>query len=222
MRKAFTLLELIIAIVIIGIASAGLPMILSSANKLEEHTINQDIIFKSTAIMNDITSRFWDSNMYYNTEGAMIVTVNSGDADLNNSRVGFFERTENGRAFYSTAVNAGDINNTGMTLNSTDTPLGIDWYNGRVVNETASDARVRYDIRIGYVSDAPNAANGTVGTTQNFTWNLTDNGTTDASESTNLKKITITATRTMGSGEIYTNTFSYFASNIGSQELKTK
>ncbi len=222
MRKAFTLLELIIAIVIIGIASAGLPMILSSANKLEEHTINQDIIFKSTAIMNDITSRFWDSNMYYNTEGAMIVTVNSGDADLNNSRVGFFERAENGRAFYSTAVNAGDINNTGMTLNPTDTPLGIDWYNGRVVNETASDARVRYDIRIGYVSDAPNAANGTVGTTQNFTWNLTDDGTTDASESTNLKKITITATRTMGSGEIYTNTFSYFASNIGSQELKTK
>ncbi len=222
MKKAFTLLELIIAIVIIGIASAGLPMMLSSANKLEEHTINQDVIFKSTAIMNDIMSRFWDSSMY-DQDSAMIVATNSTDAGLNsNPRYGDFARSDfDGRKLDPSGIVATAINSAAASAIdlANDKPTGLNFYNNKFIDESTSDARVRYDIKVGYVSDVPSTTNGT---TQTFTWNLTDNGTTDASESTNLKKITITATRTMGSGEIYTNTFSYFASNIGSQELKTK
>jgi prepilin-type N-terminal cleavage/methylation domain-containing protein len=46
MRKAFTLIELIISIVIIGIAASALPTMIAGANKLEEDTVNQDIFSK--------------------------------------------------------------------------------------------------------------------------------------------------------------------------------
>jgi prepilin-type N-terminal cleavage/methylation domain-containing protein len=219
MKKAFTIFELIIAIVIIGIASASLPMLLASANKADEDNINQDIFFKSTEVMNDIVSRFWDSNMYYIDGSTLIATVQAGDANLAlAARPGLFTRSVgNGRQFYSTPVAAGNINATAHTLSSTDKPLGIDWYNGGTIDETAGGARVRYNIAVAYV---PDTVDDNTQKNQTVTWNLNGGGATAAANSTNLKRITITATRTKLDGEVYTSVFSYFASNIGSQELK--
>jgi prepilin-type N-terminal cleavage/methylation domain-containing protein len=227
MKKAFTIVELIISIVVIGIVSVSLPMILSSANKVEEQTINQDIFFKSTTVMNDIISKFWDSAIN-GQNSVMVVTVGTLQADpallttATGARIGNFNRTDfDYRRFYPTSVAANAIQtaNTNVIAN-TDQFNGIDSYNGRFVDESAGGARVRYGITVRYIPDTPNATNGT---TQSFTWNLNGgNNWTAAANSTNLKRVTITATRTLGSGEVHTSAFSYFTSNIGSQELKTK
>lgn len=219
MTRAFTLLELIISIIIIGIASAGLPMIIAAANKSDEYSINQDIAFKSTSVMNDVISRLWDSVMYNESSVLVVAVPNSQDANLKlNPRPGNFGRTQfDDRVYYSDGAQASTITTTTHPLVNTDQATGIDWYNGRFIDETAGSARVRYDMQVRYVDERPTATNGT---TQNFTWNLTGGGNTDVANSTNLKRVVITATRTMGSGEVYTNSFSYFTSNIGSQELK--
>jgi len=62
MKKAFTMVELIVSIIVIAIASATLPLMLSTANKLEEGYINQDIFFKSATIIADIFSKAWDND----------------------------------------------------------------------------------------------------------------------------------------------------------------
>lgn len=227
MRKAFTLIELVISIVIIGIASATIPMMMSSANKLQAQTINQDIFFKSTTVMNDILSKYWDTNVGVQDNagnGAMVVDTGTINDDVNlrrngatATRIGSFARGDyDFRRFYPAAVSASAIPAGTTILTNAEQLANIEDYNGRFIDETAGSARVRYDISVRYVGDK---VDNPAATTQTATWSLSGGNTwTAAADSTNLKRITITATRT-GFDPI---SFSYFSSNIGTPGAKSK
>ncbi len=214
MRKAFTLIELIITIVIIGIAAVTIPMMMGAANKLQEGTVNQDIFFKSTTVMNDILSKAWD--VVPDTEDYVgIWDVQNGDSDLSRKPSRFridSVSTENYRQFYNTQTNAAALNQIASKLVDTDNIAAINGYNNKFIDETTADSRVRYDINVTYVPDSV-VRNGN---TETAVWDLSAIGS--ATASTNLKRITITATRT-GFDPV---SFVYFSSNIGSQGIKTK
>jgi len=229
-KKAFTLIELIITIVIIGIAAVTIPMMMGAANKLQEGTLNQDIFFKSTTVMNDILSKPWD-----NDDGAVdedkglnliFVAQNSStaarDTDLDKKdgryRYGSLQ-AENFRYFYQNDLAATTITDDIRPLSETDKISNINAYSGRFIDETDGNASVRYDISVRYVPDTF-SSESVDHKTQNFTWNLSGgNNWTTQNDSTNLKRITITATR---SGFNTPVSFVYFSSNIGSQGIKTK
>jgi len=61
-RYAFTMIELIFAIVIIAIAVMALPMMTQTTSKGIEENLVQEAIFASAAKLNEITSYPWDEN----------------------------------------------------------------------------------------------------------------------------------------------------------------
>lgn len=61
-RSAFTLIELIFAIVIIAISVMSLPMMTQATSKGIEANIVQEVIFATGAILNESTTYYWDSN----------------------------------------------------------------------------------------------------------------------------------------------------------------
>lgn len=232
MKKAFTLIELIITIVIIGIAASALPTMIASANKLEEETINQDVFFKSITVVTDIASRYWDGSIATKDrdgEGVMLADTSTSDINLSRVspasqfRVGYFGRTENDfRKFYDSAspaqassipTTSGAINPATATAEEFDS---IEKYNNKFIDETTAAAKVRYDVKVEYVSDT-----ATVDATDpkhvTATWKL--NGSAVAN-STNLKRITVTASGRTVAGQPMSINFVYFSSNIGTPGIK--
>ena len=145
-RGGFSIVELIFSIVIIGIAAATMPIIVSSANSLDADTQNQDIYYKSATVMTDVISKFWDRCMDGDTSADMI-TVQNGDQNLK-------ERNASGRGVVNPLLlaskldkNVSEITKDSMGLNS------IDDYNGRFIDETDKDSNVRSDITVVYVPD---------------------------------------------------------------------
>lgn len=231
MKKAFTLIELIITIVIIGIAASALPTMIASANKLEEETINQDVFFKSITVIKDIASRYWDANILVHDnsgDGAMMVLAQNtsgtaADASLKqNPRPGNFGRTDfDFRQFYSTPpTTASDITAGGGVIGANEQIESIDGYNGRFLDETTGGAKVRYDIAVAYV---PDVVTDNTAKDQTATWNLSGgNSWTAATSSTNLKRITVTASGRTVAGQPMKINFVYFSSNIGTLGIKKR
>lgn len=232
MKKAFTLIELIITIVIIGIAASALPTMIASANKLEEETINQDVFFKSITVVTDIASRYWDANILAHDDlgdGAMMVLAQNtsgaaADASLKqNPRPGNFGRTNfDFRQFYTTApTTASQIPAGSGVMGANEQIESIDGYNGRFLDEITGGAKVRYDIAVAYVPDV--VADNTV-KDQTATWNLSGGNSYDGSgtppTTTNLKRITVTASGRTVAGQPMGINFVYFSSNIGTPGIK--
>ncbi len=219
MKKGFTLIELIISIVIIGIAASVLPTMIASANKLEEDTLNQDVFFKSVTVLTDIASRYWDDPSSTNGDEnitALIWHTNTGDTALEKTsyRDGSIQN-ENFRYFFS-SNSASDLTNATHQIKDSDTGYdNINQYQNGYIDETASDARVRYDIKIDYVDDKFTTESADH-KTQTFSWKLDGSGgSTSATNSTNLKRIRVTA-----SGRNNNISFVYFSSNIGTAGIK--
>jgi prepilin-type N-terminal cleavage/methylation domain-containing protein len=225
MKKAFTLIELIITIVIIGIAAVTIPMMMGAANKLQEDTVNQDIFFKSTAVMNDILSRAWDDDTKAEDDEKglnLIFVAKNGGRDTNlDKKKGRYRygslQNDNYRYFYRNDLNATAINDNETQLSGSDNISYINQYSGRFIDEGSGDAKVRYDILVRYV---PDTVDDNTAKTQTATWNLSGgNNWTKEDNSTNLKRITITATRSGFSTGV---SVVYFSSNIGTPGVKVK
>lgn len=208
MRGGFSIVELIFSIVIIGIAAATMPLIVSSANSLESDIQNQDIYFKNQAIMTDIISKFWDKSLNSVNEIQMVSVSSNGDSVLA-ARI-----SENRGAVSSLQASKLDKNVSGITKES----IGlnsIDDYNGRYIDEMSADSNVRSDITVEYVPDTtkkrPNKNNE-----EHCDWNLTGQTFfTSDKDSTNLKRITVVTKRKSGD-TVFESFLTYFASNIGS------
>lgn len=77
MRKALTLIELILSMVIIGIVFTVIPRLVMSMNQSSQVTIKEEAMYNAMAQMGMILNLPWDNN---NTQNPQILSVNSGDA----------------------------------------------------------------------------------------------------------------------------------------------
>ena len=82
MRKAIAMIELIFAIVIIGIILMSAPMLISTASKSGYVAIQQEAINEAAAQVNMILGHYWDENNVNETEDSIILQT-GGDAGLN-------------------------------------------------------------------------------------------------------------------------------------------
>ncbi len=62
MRSAFTLIELIFAIVIIAVVTLTIPLMIQVNNKALESSAMQEAIFLVSAVLSETTTRVWDDN----------------------------------------------------------------------------------------------------------------------------------------------------------------
>lgn len=95
LRRALSLIELIFAIVIMGIAVMSLPLVLSQVQQNNEFSLQQEAILAAKTKIGDILSYEWDENSYDATTQRAVVIKTTSDinGDLNcstttNGRVG--------------------------------------------------------------------------------------------------------------------------------------
>ena len=80
-RSAFTMIELIFAIVVIAISVISLPTMIQTTSKGIESNIVQEAIFASEAILNESTTYYWDKQSMddENVSGGYSRVINTGD-----------------------------------------------------------------------------------------------------------------------------------------------
>lgn len=94
-RRAFTLIELIISIVVISIIVGFYPILSIELNKSYSHAVEQNALFATTTRLSKITTAYWDENSYEFNATTFTFTPalelnNGGDPGLNPPRVGHF------------------------------------------------------------------------------------------------------------------------------------
>lgn len=75
MKRAFSLIELLLAIVIVGVAVSALPFIANSTGKANAQAVVSEVVTTSRIFIDDILSEPWNSaitNGFVNSNGAVL------------------------------------------------------------------------------------------------------------------------------------------------------
>ena len=100
MKGAFSLIELLLAIVVVGVAVAALPFIAISTGKANVQAVVSEVVTSSRIFIDDIPSEPWNSaiaNGFTDSSGAVmysgILDAQSGDARFAADTKKYFSRT---------------------------------------------------------------------------------------------------------------------------------
>ena len=230
-RNAFAMLELIFAIVIMGIVLMSAPTLISQANKGSLSVVQQEAVVAGATEIGMIMTRHWDEADTNESDYNPILQVNENITALNESitipgkRIGtplLASRgflTSSGQKLNATAIgnedataydDIDDFNGKNTSLNTIDT----------TTTETGDyiDSSLQINTIVQYIS-APNInyTAATISFNQPFT-NVAAAGTTS-----NIKEIQTTVTSGSHEAELGTNiTLRAFMCNIGTYILKSR
>ena len=100
MKRAFSLIELLLAIVVVGIAVVALPLIATITGKANTQAVVSEVVTSSRIFIDDILSEPWNSavtNGFVNSNGAVlysgILNAQRGDARFAAGTKKYFSRT---------------------------------------------------------------------------------------------------------------------------------
>lgn len=202
-RKAIAMIELIFAIVVIGITLLSIPLMVNQASQSTYTTLQQEAIAAAASDMSLILSREWDEANTNDTLDSTILTTASSNYDQaarTNLRSRTYFSSTGGTRAASTIGADGDLDDIDDVngINTTLTSMG----GSDLVDQTMTIATA-----VGYLND------GT----------LSPVGTSATGATSNIKGITITLTSGGTTPELQkTVKLNAFSSNIGSYELERK
>ncbi|OCR98164.1 prepilin cleavage protein [Campylobacter fetus subsp. testudinum] len=210
MKHAFTVLELILVIVIVGISAAAVPALVISSTKTSETILLQEAITSSKTKLSQISLYPWNSALV--GSGTFPIIQTSDTPDITKSRKGL-------ESFYSPRaitrqntdgtgeeqVKAAPIENTKKEgINQFDQDKGSIKLTGDTFNDRKNILKLDYKVEVGYV-DIQN------GTLTSSTTNKTN--TKDAI----LVEIQTTATLSDKEKNVVMRAYSF---NIGTPKLR--
>ncbi len=119
-RFAFTMIELIFAIVIISIAVVSLPMMVQVTSRGMESSLVQEAIFAASAELTGATSYYWDKNSMYDSNLSRYSRVidiggtceNNASSPRHRLRLGHIAQPYHRRCLEDNAISTADINDT--------------------------------------------------------------------------------------------------------------
>ncbi len=216
MKKASSMIELVIAIVVMGIAMMTLPLMLTRVQNNNTFAMQQEILLAIKTKIGDIITYKWDENSIAGTSNVAVLDVNNSDSELerfpdNNStrRVGHINQNKR-RKFFSniTAATLPGQWNTGTPFDDIDDFTGTVKFNA----VGGLDYRFNFDMTtdVGYIRDIANYKGRSI---NNFIFS--GNKLANAAGSTNIKIITVTVKgKDISSFKLQT-----YSSNIGGSRL---
>ena len=126
MKRAFSLIELLLAIVVVGVAVAALPFIAISTGKANVQAVVSEVVTSSRIFIDDILSEPWNSAIadgFTDSSGAVmysgILDAQSGDVRFVDSTKKYFSRTL-ARAKDGTAIKAAEVKPCNSGINCKD------------------------------------------------------------------------------------------------------
>lgn len=227
MRKAVSLIELIIAIVVMGIAVMSLPLILTQTQSNNALALQQEAILSTKAKIGFISSYPWDQNSWDNTGSIFRVLDTSASPSADNAfatadirRIGHIQTDKRRRLWDVGNANREPNNDVTAAPNEDD----IDDFNNHADNITIADpTQMDYVFAltmtpsIVYLKDS--AIGGYNGATVQFDFDAT-NTETNTSKPTNIKMITVRTVSQVGN-DVNVSLRS-FASNIGQSRISKR
>jgi len=231
MRKAVSLIELIIAIVVMGIAVMSLPLILTQTQSNNALALQQEAILSTKAKIEFISSYPWDQNSWDGT-GSIFRVLDTTDSpsadnafDVNTTtdirRIGHIQTDKRRRLWDVGNANRAPNNEVTAAPNEDD----IDDFNNHTDNNITIADPTQMDYifaltmtpEIVYLRDT--AIGGYNGTTVQFDFDAT-NTETNTSKPTNIKMITVRTVSQVGN-DVNVSLRS-FASNIGQSKISKR
>ncbi len=218
-RPAIAMIELIFAIVIMGIVMMSAPQLISTASKSGYVAIQQEAISEASTHLNNVVSYEWDENLEYlydeenNYRGIILHTTNH-DGDLNISASTHRRRGTPNESLRSTRKGSLDTEFSASAIgsdsgeNMNDPDHDIDDFNDYTYNltniETSTDMDyvereddIVISTSVSYAGDSP--SDGTGFQRQNIEYDMP---TSAATPTTNIKLITVTASSGSGVNEL--------------------
>lgn len=220
MRKAASMLELVIAIVVMGIAVMSLPLILTQSQNANAIALQQEVILATKTKLGYILSYEWDTNSYdVNASVSRVLnTANSisADSDFNATttrRIGHVQADNRRRLRDDMASPTLSVNfNLGNVV-----PLDMDDFHNRIENTTVIAADMDYvfnlelNSTVSYINDNASYTNQDI--------NFTFDASSAPANPTNIKMITVRTRDTSNNVNIILRAF---ASNIGESGITKK
>ena len=206
--KAFTLIELIVAIIIVGITITAIPALLSSTGHLEEANLQEKSFFNAFSLLTILKMEMWDEN---NTKGDnyyKVLTSQNGDSELNCTRKGVIELNnssgavcaDNDKYTSHIGLDSGEDENNESTFDD------IDDFN----NYITQVQDVNLSVRVVYADDS-----------QDYTKKVIFfNETATSKKDSNVKKIELKVVNAK-TGEVI-SVLRYFSSNIGMTKIESR
>ena len=188
MKNAFTMIELIFAIVVIAVVMLTIPMMIQVNNKALEGNVAQEAIFLVSTVLSETTALIWDDN---SIDGNATTITASGILDTAGNAV--YARVP------GTSLRQGGMqkNRTRKFFDTVTTPVQTETESlSGVISATSTSDLVGYKnvYRInatrGYIADAPAGFNFTTatlaaGTTSNIKMTTVEiNATIDGTDTT--------------------------------------
>ena len=126
MKGAFSLIELLLAIVVVGVAVAALPFIAISTGKANVQAVVSEVVTSSRIFIDDILSEPWNSAIadgFTDSSGAVmysgILDAQSGDPRFVNNTKKYFSRTL-AKDKDGTAIKAAEVKSCNSGINCKD------------------------------------------------------------------------------------------------------
>jgi len=230
LRPAIAMIELIFALVIMGIIMASAPLLISTATKSGYVTMQQEAINEAATQINIIMGYNWDESNSDESYLPHILNVTSGHADLG--------------AVGTTGLRAGTPSNSERTFRRSDglstlfatipASLGPDTADRDDVDDFIGDTNLTL-IEASVVGDYIETTSLEINTTISYNSDTVTGGTGDydnasitfnpftalgGTNTSNIKEIAVTVTSSSGQDELDKSiTLRAFSCNIGGYEL---
>lgn len=214
-RKAIAMIELIFAIVVMGIAMLAIPMISVQSSRGGDSAMMQESVAAASSELQMIMSRAWDESNTVSSLGSPILTTQSANFA---TRAGLNIGSRTTLASDSTILNA-----TGIGADALNDSDDIDDFNGVTNNFVVYggvqqqshlgeyiDTQINMRATVAYANDAIALAN-----TVNFNYNPSQ---ALSPTTTNIKRISVNLTTANNQDAVFTDkniTLNAFSCNIG-------
>ncbi len=234
MRRGISLIELVLAIVVIAISVMTVPMMLQQGTRNDTYSMMQEAILAARTKMGNILSYQWDDNSREsnNTNGRLrVLDVANGDPALDRNGTYYPERRI-GHVYGDLrrkmkAISAADrYPKAGADANITDVndfdnhSTQIAWSGGSVVTDRYDylDKDLNLTTRVYFVSDALVSGSDYNDTTLSFVFDPSTKFSISGANSTNIKMVELNVT----SQSYPTFLFRTFTCNLGETNLLEK
>lgn len=220
MRKAASMLELVIAIVVMGIAVMTLPLILTQSQNSNALALQQEVILATKTKLGYILAYEWDANSYdANASVSRVLnTTNSASADSD------FNATTTRRIGHVSADNRRRLRDdmasptpSGSASWGNAALLDMDDFHNKVEHTTVVAADMDYVFNLELNSSVTYINDSALYTNQDI--NFTFDASSTPANPTNIKMITVRTKDTSNNVNIILRAF---ASNIGESGIAKK
>jgi len=208
--NAFTLFEVLVSIIILGIVVTSFPFIFQTMTNANKQVMKEEVFFQEFTILSLINSRYFDENNTVGENFYKDLNATGGDSELYNNYFSVY-------AGKTSRVAKAQFNNNILRSGSSDTTsaLGID--GGEVLSDVSTlddiddfngynENFLNYNIKVNvkYINDSADYSNSNVSFTLNYN---------SVANNTNIKLITIWCK----AGDVNI-TLRYPTSNIGASK----